>query len=225
MSDKTLKINNIRLNKKEFHKSKEPIELMLVIIDQIVVSDKFKHNNEGFKYFICYREGKIVKPLCIILPQMSGYIKYFQNGGKNMSFMIKDDNILDKYNEILNKIKETLNIKFHSKPVYDQTYIKAKVREFDGKIKTNFLGIKIPKKIYIILVLLAQLLILLWKWIKKNYPQVYSEECKYRVKKIQTSRFINSELESDSDSELDSESKSDTELMAKLKYDSDNDSE
>ena len=146
MSEKTLKINNIRLNKKEFHKSKEPIELMSLIIDQIVVSDKFKHNNEGFKYFIGYREGKIVKPLYIILPQMSGYIKYFQNGGKNMSFMIKDDNILDKYNEILNKIKETLSIKFHSKPVYDQRYIKAKVREFDGKIKTNFLGIKIPKK-------------------------------------------------------------------------------
>ena len=59
---------------------------------------------------------------------------------------------------------------------------------------------------------------------KKNHPQVYLEECKYRVKKIQISRFINTELksDSDSDSELDSkvESKSDTELMAKLKSDS-----
>ena len=60
---------------------------------------------------------------------------------------------------------------------------------------------------------------------KKNYPQVYLEECKYRVKKMQTSRFINAELESDSDSKLDSESKSDTKLMEKLKSDSDNDSE
>ena len=48
MSEKTLKFNNIRLNKKEFHKSKEPIHLLSVNIDQIVVSDKFKHNNEGF---------------------------------------------------------------------------------------------------------------------------------------------------------------------------------
>ena len=56
--------------------------------------------------------------------------------------MIKDDNILDKYNKIWNKIKEKLNIKFHSKPVYNQTYIKGKVREFDGVIKTNFLGNK-----------------------------------------------------------------------------------
>ena len=86
MSEKTLKFNNIRLNKKEVHKSKEPIDLMSVIVDQIVVSDKLKHNNEGFQHFIGYQEGGIVKPLCIILPQISGYIKYFENGGKSMSF-------------------------------------------------------------------------------------------------------------------------------------------
>ena len=84
MSEKPLKFNNIRLYKKEFHKSKEPIDLLSVNIDQIVVSDKFKHNKEGFKYFTGYLEDEIVKPLCIILPQMSGYIKYFENGGKNM---------------------------------------------------------------------------------------------------------------------------------------------
>ena len=59
---------------------------MSVNVDQIVVYDKFKHNNEGSKYFIGYQEGEIVKLLCIILPQMSGYIKYFENSGKNMSF-------------------------------------------------------------------------------------------------------------------------------------------
>ena len=85
MSEKTLKFNNIILNKKSFHKSKEPIDLLSVDLDQIIVSDKFTHNNEGFKYFIGYQDG-IVRPLCIILPQMSGYIKYIENGGKNMSF-------------------------------------------------------------------------------------------------------------------------------------------
>ena len=64
---------------------------MLVDVDQIVVSYKFKYNNQSFKYFIGYLEGGIVKPLCIILPQMSGYIKYFENGSKNMSFLNKDD--------------------------------------------------------------------------------------------------------------------------------------
>ena len=93
MSEKTLKFNNIRLNKKEFHKSKEIINLMSVNVNQIIMSDKFKHNSEGFKYFIGYQKGGIVKPLWIILPQMSGYIKYFKNGDKNMSFMMKDDEV------------------------------------------------------------------------------------------------------------------------------------
>ena len=77
---------------------------------------------------------------------MSRYIKYFEDGGKNMSFMIKDDNVLDKYHKIWDKIKEKLSIKFHSMPVYDETYIKAKIREFDGVIKTNFLRDEVPKE-------------------------------------------------------------------------------
>ena len=121
MSEKTLKFNNIKLNKKEFHKSKQPIDLKSVNVDQIIISDKFKHSNDGFKY------GEIAKPLCIILPQMSGYIKYFENGSKNLSFFVRDDNVLDKYNEIWNVIKNKLNIKFQSKPVYNQKYLKRKV--------------------------------------------------------------------------------------------------
>ena len=140
MSEKTLKFDNIRVNKKKFHKSKQVIDLMSVKVDQIVISDKFKHSDEGFKYFIGYQEGEIVKPLCIILPQMSGYIKYFENGGKNMSFLIKDDEVWEKYEQIWDVIKNKLSIKFHSKPIYDQKYLKAKVREFDGVIKKNFLG-------------------------------------------------------------------------------------
>ena len=146
MSEKTLKFDNIRVNKKEFHKSKQPIDLDLINVDQIVVSDKFKHSDDGFKYFIGYKEGEIVKPLCIILPQMSGYIKYFENGGKNMSFVIRDNDVLDKYNEIWDKIKRELNIKLQSMPVYDEKCIKAKAAEFNSVIKTNFLSDEIPKE-------------------------------------------------------------------------------
>ena len=77
MSEKTLKFNNIKLNKKELHKSKQPTDLKSVNVDQIVVSDRFKHSDEGCKYFIAYQEDEIVKLLCIILPQITGYIKYF----------------------------------------------------------------------------------------------------------------------------------------------------
>ena len=80
------------------------------------------HNDEGFKYFIDYLENRIVKPLCIILPQMSGYIKYFKNGSKSMPFLIKDDEVWDKYDKTCDAIKNKLNIKFHSEPVYEYIY-------------------------------------------------------------------------------------------------------
>ena len=105
MSEKTLKFKNIRVNKKKFHKSKKPIDLMSVNTERIVTSEKFKHSDEGFKYFIGYQEDKTVKPLCIILPQMKEYMKYFKNGRKNMSLMVKHVSVLSKYNEIWNKIK------------------------------------------------------------------------------------------------------------------------
>ena len=112
---------------------------MSVNVDQIVVSDKFNHKNEGCKYFIGYQEGGIVKPLCIILPQMSGYIKYFENGDKNISFWIKDDKVCEKYEQIWDVIKNKPGINFHSESSYEKNYLKAKVREFDGVIKKNFL--------------------------------------------------------------------------------------
>ena len=145
-SEKRLKFNNIKLNKKEFHKYKEPIGLLSVDVNQIVVSKKLKHNNEGFKYFIGYQEGGIVKPLRIILPQMSGYIKYFENGSKNMSFFIKDNEVWEEHQHIWDVIKDKLGVKFHSELAYENKYLKAKVREFDGMIKTNLLDNDMPKE-------------------------------------------------------------------------------
>ena len=202
MSKKTLKFNNIRLNKKEFKKSKEPIDLMSVNVDQIVVSDKFKHNNGGFKYFIGYQEGGIVKPLCIILPQMSGYIKYFENGGKDT--------------QIWDAIKNKRVVKFHSEPVYDKKYLKTKVREYDGMIKTNFLGNDVSQENMQYTSIACITIDSVMTINKKNHPQVYLEECKYRVKKIQMLKFINTEIDSDLES--------DAELMTQLKSDSDNNS-
>ena len=132
--------------KKEFHKSKQTVDLDLVNVDQIVISDKFNHSNDGFKYFIGHKEDNIVKLLYVILPQMSGYIKYFENRGKDMFFVMKDDSISVKCNEIWNKFKRILNTNFHSMSVYDERYIRAKVREFNGVSITNFLGDKYQKK-------------------------------------------------------------------------------
>ena len=105
--------------------------------------------------------------------------------------------------------------------------MKVKVKEFDGVIETNFLGNDIPKENMHYACIACITIASVMRMEKKNHPQVYLEECKYRIKKIEISRFINTELksDSDSDSELESdseaESKSDTELMAKIKFDSD----
>ena len=90
--------------------------------------DKFKHSDGGFKYFIGYKEGEIVKLLCIILPQMTEYINILKTEEKTCLLVIKDDDVLDKYSETWDKIKEVLSIKFYSTHVYDERYIKGKVK-------------------------------------------------------------------------------------------------
>ena len=72
------------------------IDLVSVDADQIIVSHKFKLTDDILKYFIGYKEAEIVKPLCIILPQVSGYIKYFEIRDKDMPFLIKDDEVWNK---------------------------------------------------------------------------------------------------------------------------------
>ena len=127
-------------------------------------------------------------------------------------------------------IKDKLDIKFRSEPVYEYKYLKAKVREFNGVIKTNFLGNDMPKENMRYTCIACITIDSVLRIDKKNHPQVYLEQCKYKAKKTQMSRFINTELKSDSessDSDLDSEkigAKVDNELMAKLEK-SDSDSE
>ena len=118
-------------------------------INQLVISDKFKHNDKGSKYFIgfiIFYLVDVIGPLCVVLLQMSGYIKYFGNGGKNMSFRIADDSVLIKYNEICNRIKGLLGTKFHSNLVFDENYIKAEVKTFNGTVHTIFWSNAIPKE-------------------------------------------------------------------------------
>ena len=129
-----------------------------------------------------------------------------------MSFVIKDDDVLDKYNEIWDKIKETLSIKFHSMPVYDEKYIKAKVREFNGVIKTNFLSDEVPKENKHYTCIACITIDSVMRMEKKNYPQVYLEEYQYKIKKTKMTNFIKAELESESESESESELESDNEL-------------
>ena len=105
--NRSLIFGDIEVRKKEVYDNKKAIPLTLVDINNIVVSDKTKNNNETSKYFIVSLNNfGGVSPLYIILSQISGYIKYFENGSKNMLIKIEDDEVYIKYDQIWNKIKE-----------------------------------------------------------------------------------------------------------------------
>ena len=87
MSSQNIKFGDKEIDKKGFISAKKFISLDSVDISQIIVSNKWKINDTTSKFFIGYLNEDIIRPLCTILPQMSGFIKYFEDGAKNMSFM------------------------------------------------------------------------------------------------------------------------------------------
>ena len=122
-------------------------------------------------------------------------------------------------------IKDKLGIKFHSEPVYKYKYLKAKVRDFDCVIKTNFLGRGMPKENMYYTCIASINIGSVLRINKKNHPQVYLEECKYKKKKTQMPKFIKNELKSDSDSDLNSDfEKMEAKTDIELEPSSDNDS-
>ena len=105
MSSQEIKFGDKEVDKKNFYSSKEAILLDSVDFSKIVASSRWKLNDTTYKYFCGYLNNDVIQPLCVILPQMSGYIKYFDNGGKNMSFFTNDKKVSEKYNEIWNVVK------------------------------------------------------------------------------------------------------------------------
>ena len=90
MSKQTLKSSDIVVNKNKFYASKQAIPLNLVNTNNMVVSYRIKHKDDGSKYFIGYlHDDDAIRPLCIILPQMSGYVKYFDNVKKTCYLKLK----------------------------------------------------------------------------------------------------------------------------------------
>ena len=174
-------------------------------MNNIVVCNKVKEKRETSKYFIGYLHdiSESVTPLCIILPQMSGCIKYFENEGKNMSFKIEDESVYVKCNQIWNKIKKLLGVKFHTRPIYDDSYIKTKVKAFSHIVKTLFSGDEIPKERVEYSCLSCISIDSVLQVDKMNFPQLYLEQCKYKIMKREPRNFIDYEIDLNSDYESD----------------------
>ena len=205
MSSQKIKFGDKEVDKKTFYSSKEAILLDSVDLSKIVVSSRWKLNDTTYKYFCGYLNNDVIKPLCVILPQMNGYIKYFDNGGKNMSFVTDDEKVYEKYNEIWNVVKTLLKLKFAASPIRNDKYILAKLKIFKKKNLTTFNNNIVPteKNHYICIPAIDIDSVL--KIDKKAYPQAYLEECKYKLKKRKLVSFIDSEIIDDSDSDIDND--------------------
>ena len=188
-----------KLIKKTFYSSKEAILLDSVDLSKIVVSSRWKLNDTTYKYFCGYLNNDVIKPLCVILPQMNGYIKYFNDDGKNMSFVTDDEKVYEKYDEIWNVVRSLLKLKFAASPIRNGKYISAKLKIFKKKNLTTFNNNIVPiEKNYYICTPAIDIDSVL-KIYKKAYPQAYLEECKYKLKKRKIASFIDSKIIDDSD--------------------------
>ena len=210
MSSRKIKFGDKEVNKKNFYSSKRAIALDSVDLDKIVVSSKWKISETTYKYMCGYLNNDGIQPLCVILPQMNEYIKYFDNGGKNMSFFTDDEEVYKKYNEIWEVVRKLLKVKFTVGPVRDDKYLTAKLKIFNGINRTTFTDNAIPKErtsyncipaIDIDSVLRTDN--------KRAYPQAYLEQCKYKLKKRRVINFIDDEIIDDSDTDIDSDIDSD----------------
>ena len=211
MSSQKIKFGDKKVDKKNFYSSKEALLLDSVDLSKIVASSRWKLNDTTYKYFCGYLNNdttesssseRIINPLCVILPQMNGYIKYFDDGTKNMSFVTDDEKVYEEYDEIWNVVKSLLKLKFAASPIRNDQYILAKLKIFKKKNLTTFNNIvPIEKNHYICIPAIDIDSVL--KIDKKAYPQTYLEECKYKLNKRKLVSFIDSEIIDDSDSDND----------------------
>ena len=204
MSSRKIKFGDKEIDKKEFYSSKQAISLDSVDLNKIVVSNKWKINDTTYKYLCGYLNNDIIQPLCVILPQMNGNIKYFDDGGKNMSFVMDDEEIYEKYNEIWEVVRKLLKLKFIVGPVRDDKYIIAKLKIFNRINRTTFTANAIPiERNHYTCISAIDIDSVLKIDNKRAYPQAYLEQCKYKLKKRRIVNFIDDEI-IDEDSENDS---------------------
>ena len=195
MSSRKIKFGDKEVNKKEIYSSKQAISLDSIDLSKIVVSNKCKINDTTYKYLCGYLNNDIIQPLCVILPQMSGYIKYFDNDGKNMSFVTDDEEVYEKYNEIWEVVRKRLKVKFTVNPVRDDKYIIAKLKIFNGTNRTTFTNNIIPiERNNYICIAARDIDSVLKSENKRAYPQAYLEQCKYKLKKRKIENFIDDEI-------------------------------
>ena len=181
-------------------------------INKILISKPETYENNMRKYIIGYNDSTI-SPLQLFLPKMTGYLNIFKDGARKMYFFTDNNEFLESYTAIWEKVSDLVNNKFDSDPIYNNKYINTKIRSYNNDIKTNFCNIdnknnKLPEKNKpykcVSLISLDSTI----KTNEKYYPQTLLLECVYKLinKKVENIiTNINLDSSSESDNELDYE--------------------
>ena len=212
MSGKNINFDDKKIKRTSFYRNKKINNIEDIDVNNILVSKKEPCiTKNSLKYFIGYNNNDIIRPLCIRLPQMTGYVRK-SNENATMSFLVKDKKLLKKYSKIWETIEGKMKITFESNPLYgeDVKYINTKIKICAGSVITNFHNKKMPKEKAprkCLSIIMTDSVI---KANEKYYPQKLLEEYKYTQEKIKIENYINEDLEdSESDSDTNNETESD----------------
>ena len=175
--------------KKGFYRNKKPFKIEDIDINKILNSE--------------------VEPLCLLLPKMTVYVKYFDSS-KTMSFIADDKKLLKKHTKIWENISGLIGKIFDSETVYGDKYIKTKIKLYKDNVNRNFQGKKLPKNGYSYKCLSLIVLDSVIKMGKKCYLQTLLEECKYEIAKKKMENFNTDDLSSESDDKSDGKSGSES---------------
>ena len=141
-----MRFGETKVAKENFYSAKKPIKIWDVNVDNIVISKLIKTKTNS-KYLIGIKFDKAIRPLVLIMPKMSGYVKTFKvkdgdkdKNNKLMSFRIDDEKLLEKYKAIRTKIEDFKNIELNALPVYDDRYIKTKIKTYGIKFILTFMA-------------------------------------------------------------------------------------
>ena len=214
MGGKVIDLGDKKINKKDFYSNKKQFKIKEIDINKILISEPESYGKKNAEKYIIGYSKDVIRPIRIFLPQMTGYVKYFDDN-KTMYFLANDKEFLKDYTKVWEKIRGLIGKTFDSEPVYGDKYIKTNIKLYNNDIRTNFHGEgnsrKVPKEhcSYKCLSLISLDSVI--KMGKKYYPQTLLEECKYKLTKKKIEDLITDDFDSSSESDSKSDSESDGE--------------
>ena len=210
MSEKTINFGDKKIDKKDLYNNKKQFNIKDIDINKILLSKPESYDKNNVRKYIIGYNDKTIRPLQLFLPKMTGYLNIFEDGTRIISFLTDNNEFLERYTTIWEKISHLINKKFDSEPVYNNKYINTKIRSYNNDIKTNFHDIdtknnKLPEKNkpYKCMSLISLDSII--KFNKKYYPQTLLLECVYKLINRKVENIITN-INLDSSSESDNES-------------------